>query len=280
MKVRKLIVLGGIACSLAFSYIGVVSPAVHARAETVVKADTGASYTSDTVEVKASSYLEDESAMSLFMQIAKESNNHVGRDVLSYDGRSKVIYFDNSVYQDMYLEQRKDFMEFALKMVNDSNINPKGKNKIYNFLTSQDNGSAKIMRNLKDDVSADIASAREWWEPFNGPVTTILGLVALAVFIGTGISFVLDIAYMVLPMVRTMIDNNTDGKLPKLVSAQAYFVTRDQDLMNKGHYMGSYFMKRAWVVMLLFIALGYLNSGFIFDIISRFMQVFSDAFAE
>ena len=51
-------------------------------------------------------------------------------------------------------------------------------------------------------------------------------------------------------------------------------------MMGKGKYMGSYFMKRIWVVALLFIALGYLNSGFIFDIISRFMQVFSDAFAE
>lgn len=274
MKIRKLIVLGGVICSLAFSCIGVVTPTVHVRAETQT------SFSSDTIKIKSSSYLGDESAMSLFMQVAKESNAHSGREVLSYDGKSKVIYFDNSVYQDMYLEERQDFMKFALKMVNDSKIDSKGKNKIYNFLTSQDNGSAKILRNLKDDVSADIASGREWWEPFNGPVTTILGLVALAVFIGTGISFVVDIAYMVLPMVRTMIDNNHNGKLPKLVSSQAYFVTRDQDMMGKGKYMGSYFMKRIWVVALLFIALGYLNSGFIFDIISRFMQVFSDAFAE
>lgn len=273
MKVRKLLVLGGITCSLAFSSIGVESPTVYARVETKT------SYKSDTVEVKSSSYLGDESAMSLFMQVARESNNHIGRQVLSYDGKSKVIYFDNDVYQDMYLDQRQEFMEFALRMVKNSKINSKGKNKIYNFLTSQDSGSAKILRNLKDDVSADIAGGREWWQPFNGPVTTILGIIALAIFIGTGISFVMDIAYMTLPMFRTMIDNNTDGKLPKLISSQAYFVTKDQDMMGRGEYMASYFKKRVWVVLLLFIALGYLNSGFIFDMISRFMQVFSDAFA-
>lgn len=273
MRVRNFFRLVVVIFSLMVVSLGVSSSSVYAEG-------TGASYQSESVEVKSSSYLEDGSAMSLFMQVAKESNNYIGRDVLSYDSKSKVIYFDNTVYQDLYLDEREDFMEHALRMVRDSKLDAKNKNKIYNFLTSQDGGSAKILRNLKNDVSADIAGARVWWQPFNGPVTTVLGIVALGVFIGVGISFVVDIAYLVLPVVRVTLDNRSEGRLPTFVSPQAYFVAQDSDLMGRGEYMASYFKKRVWVIILLFIALGYLNSGFIFEAISNFMQVFSDAFVE
>lgn len=274
-KLYKYLLLGGIILSLGGSGLpSIVNAEESSSSKAVI------TYQSDNQDVKSSAYLDDESAMSLFIQVAKQSNELVGRDVLSYNGVKKVIYFDNAVYQDMYLDQREEFMKHALSIVKNSKLNPKGKNKVYNFLTSQDSGSSKILRNLKEDVSADIAGGKEWYEPFNGPITTILGIVALSVFILTGISFVLDISYLVVPPIRRFIDDREGGTLPKLISSQAYFVVRDRDLMSTGGYMASYFKRRVWVVFLLFIALGYLNSGFIFEVIGNFMQVFSDAFME
>ena len=48
--------------------------------------------------------------------------------------------------------------------------------------------------------------------------------------------------------------------------------------MNKGTYMALYLKRRAWAVALVMIALGYLNSGLIFEVVGNFIQVFSDAF--
>ena len=89
---------------------------------------------------------------------------------------------------------------------------------------------------------------------------------------------VLDISYLVLPMVRKSFDSKPDGRLPKLVSSQAYFTAQEQDSMNKGTYMALYLKRRAWAVALVMIALGYLNSGLIFEVVGNFIQVFSDAF--
>lgn len=269
MKIRKLLLL----LTLLVTFAGTIS------SPSLVFAESGnVTFNRQEQEVKSSAYLSDETSMSFFMQLAKEANREVGREVLSYDGPKKVIYFDNGVYRDMYLDERTDFMKFALTMVRDSKINSKGKNKIYNFLTSQDSDSSKILRNLEKDVTADIASGKDWYEPFNGPITTILGLVALGVFILTGVSFVLDLAYLFLPPVRSSVDNHPDGKLPRVISPQAYYAARHQDSLGIPSYLWFYLTKRFVAVAILFIALGYLNSGMIFDLIGNFIQVFSDAF--
>ena len=114
--------------------------------------------------------------------------------------------------------------------------------------------------------------------PFNGPVTTVLGLIALGVFIGVGITIVLDIAYLTLPMVYKMVNNKPEGRIPKLISQQAYFVARQRDEEVVQNYMWSYLTKRSVAVALVMIALGYLSSGLIFEVVGNVVQVFSDAF--
>ena len=142
----------------------------------------------------------------------------------------------------------------------------------------QDGDASKILRNLEKDLTADIANGRDVYLPFSGTVTTILGLIALGVFIGVGISMVIDISYLTLPMVQKSFDEKPDKTLPKLVSSQAYFVARERESNEKGNYLYSYLKKRSVAVALVMISLGYLSSGLIFEAVGYVVQVFSDAF--
>lgn len=232
----------------------------------------------DEAEATASAYVDDPGAVAVFSQVANSSNEYIKAKVLSVDEGKRVIYFDNNVYRGLYVNQRKDFLQHALTQIKQSNLKPKSKNKLYNFLSLQDGDASKILRNLEKDLTADIANGREVYLPFSGTVTTILGLIALGVFIGVGISMVIDISYLTLPMVQKSIDERPDGKLPKLVSSQAYFAVREREANEGSNYMLSYLKKRSIAVALVMISLGYLSSGLIFEAVGYVVQVFSDAF--
>lgn len=274
MKLKKYIAISCLSLSLLGTYQVLASPQT-VLAETQTKQN---SFTGDNTDATASAYVDDPAAISLFSQVAKDSNQYANANILSVDVGKRVIYFDNNVYQGLYINQRKDFLKYALKSIKDSNLKPKSKNKLYNFLSLQDGDASKILRSLEKDLAADIASGREVYLPFNGPITTTLGLIALGVFIGVGLTIVLDIAYLTLPMVYKAIENNPEGRLPKFISQQAYFVAKQRDEGTVQNYMLSYLAKRSIAVGLVMIALGYLSSGLIFEVVGNIVQVFSEAF--
>lgn len=274
MKIRKYLAIASVGMSL----LGGIS---LASMPTQVYAKGSRIYITvkdDEAEATASAYVDDPGAVAVFSQVANSSNEYIKAKVLSVDEGKRVIYFDNNVYRGLYVNQRKDFLQHALTQIKQSNLKPKSKNKLYNFLSLQDGDASKILRNLEKDLTADIANGREVYLPFSGTVTTILGLIALGVFIGVGISMVLDISYLTLPMVQKYIDERPDGKLPKLVSSQAYFAVREREANEGSNYMLSYLKKRSIAVALVMISLGYLSSGLIFEAVGYVVQVFSEAF--
>ena len=268
MKIKKYLAIASVGMVL-LGGISLVSNPTQVYAE---ESRTKTTFKSDEVEAVASAYVDDPGAVAVFSQVANSSNEYIKAKVLSVDAGKRVIYFDNNV------NQRKDFLQHALKQIKQSNLKPKSKNKLYNFLSLQDGDASKILRNLEKDLTADIANGRDVYLPFSGTVTTVLGLIALGVFIGVGISMVIDIAYLTLPMVQKSIDERPDGKLPKLVSSQAYYVARERESNEKGNYLYSYLKKRSIAVALVMISLGYLSSGLIFEAVGYVVQVFSDAF--
>lgn len=274
MKIRKYLAIASVGMSL----LGGIS---LASMPTQVYAKGSRIYITvkdDEAEAIASAYVDDPGAVAVFSQVANSSNEYIKAKVLSVDEGKRVIYFDNNVYRGLYVNQRKDFLQHALTQIRQSNLKPKSKNKLYNFLSLQDGDASKILRNLEKDLTADIANGREVYLPFSGTVTTILGLIALGVFIGVGISMVIDISYLTLPMVQKSIDERPDGKLPKLVSSQAYFAVREREANEGTNYMLSYLKKRSIAVALVMISLGYLSSGLIFEAVGFVVQVFSEAF--
>lgn len=274
MKIRKYLAIASVGMSL-LGGISLASMPTQVYAE---GGRTGNTFKGEEVEATASAYVDDPGAVAVFSQVANSSNEYIKAKVLSVDVGKRVIYFDNNVYRGLYVNQRKDFLQHALRQIKQSNLKPKSKNKLYNFLSLQDGDVSKILRNLEKDLTADIASGRSVYLPFSGTVTTILGLIALGVFIGVGISMVIDISYLTLPMVQKSIDERPDGKLPKLVSSQAYFAVREREANEGSNYMLSYLKKRSIAVALVMISLGYLSSGLIFEAVGYVVQVFSEAF--
>ena len=274
MKIRKYLAIASVGMSL-LGGIPLASMPTQVYAE---EGRTSNTFKGDEVEATASAYVDDPGAVAVFSQVANSSNEYIKAKVLSVDAGKRVIYFDNNVYRGLYVNQRKDFLQHALTQIKQSNLKPKSKNKLYNFLSLQDGDASKILRNLEKDLTADIANGREVYLPFSGTVTTILGLIALGVFIGVGISMVIDISYLTLPMVQKSIDERPDGKLPKLVSSQAYFAVREREANVGSNYMLSYLKKRSIAVALVMISLGYLSSGLIFEAVGFVVQVFSEAF--
>ena len=274
MKIKKYLAIASVGMVL-LGGISLIGTPTQVYAE---EGRTNTTFKSDEVEAVASAYVDDSGAVAVFSQVANSSNEYIKAKVLSVDAGKRVIYFDNNVYRGLYVNQRKDFLQHALRQIKQSNLKPKSKNKLYNFLSLQDGDASKILRNLEKDLTADIANGRDVYLPFSGTVTTILGLIALGVFIGVGISMVIDISYLTLPMVQKSFDEKPDKTLPKLVSSQAYFVARERESNEKGNYLYSYLKKRSVAVALVMISLGYLSSSLIFEAVGYVVQVFSDAF--
>lgn len=268
------VVVGSLGLSFGSSIGSPVEGILPSFSPVVVQAEeTGYS----SVTVNSTAYINDAGALSVFSQIANTRNNEAGIEILDYDAGKQIVIFNTENYESLLLHERKEFMSNVLSDIKGSrSLNAKNKNKLYNFVSSQDSDTAKVLRNLERDVTADIASGNELYLPFQNPVTMVLGLVALGIFIGMGVSIVLDIAYLVLPMVRVSLDNS-EGIASRLVSPEAVSTARDVDGMGNGTYMLTYLKRRTWVVALVFIALGYLNSGWIVYVVGNFLQVISNA---
>lgn len=209
--------------------------------------------------------------------IATQINNKTDNTILSYSPETGVFTFDNTTYAVMQVTDKQEFMSDALGYIKQSSLPTKEKNKIYNFVADQDGTTSSAIRNLKVDSQADLATAASWYKPFSGIISTILGVLALAVFIFLGIGVVVDIAYMVIPPFRILISKEDDKK-PFMVSHEAYTSTREaEDNANTGKYssyMGLYLRRRIGVLILISLALLYLISGQIFDIIAFIVDAF------
>lgn len=224
-------------------------------------------------------HLDDVGAISTINQIASTYNTKYGYELLGYDANKKIIIFNKEIYYDMLIDERKNYITDVLQAIKDTNLKPKYKNKLYNFISRQDGDSAKLLRNFEKDINADLYSGSKWYEPFNGPINTLLGVVALGVFILLSFTFVLDIAYLVIPFFGAWFDSDSDGLKNKAISAEAYYAAKERDSGDKpATYMLSYFSKRFVSVFIVALCLGYLNSGVIITFIGDVMQSFSDAF--
>ena len=122
---------------------------------------------------------------------------------LSYDetkDRSTVVYINITVdmasYKTLGQSEKQKTMEIALKAVQDSNISRTNINKIYNGIADLDSSTSSLVRQLSNDVEADFADAYSMFKPFSGVVGTILGVLALSIFMLLALTIIIDLAYI------------------------------------------------------------------------------------
>lgn len=198
-------------------------------------------------------------------------------DFVTYSFSSNVanITINMTEYNKLGNKAKQDLMQVALDTTYNSNVSKTNRNKIYNALCKQDEPTSALVRQLSEDVNADFAGAYKYFKPFSGPLGVVLGLLTLAIFVILGLTLVIDIAFITLPFVQSLL-LNTDGKA-KFVSIEAVNAVKEQESKSGSEYvnpMGIYLKSKTKQYIAIFICILYLMSGKIFSLLARFMDYF------
>lgn len=204
-------------------------------------------------------------------------------DLMSFDGGDALdgiatgtLTLNFTVYTKLNQDKKTKVMNYALDSIKDSGISTVSSNKIYNFIQSQDVSTASLVRQLSNDVDADFADAYMFFKPFSGFVGFILGLFAIAIFTALTLMIIVDISYIVIPLIRDWLTpSDTNGK-PKFVSNEAWYAVKEVDSASNKHknVLFIYFKKKSTQFAILSICLLYLLSGEIYILIGNLMDMF------
>lgn len=207
--------------------------------------------------------------------ICTNANSKVGSLILSYTPDDGLVSFSNKGYKKLSSDKKEIFMEYALLYAKESGLTANVKNKLYNFIAEQDGTTAAAIKYLSTDTSADFVTAGAWLKPFTGVIGTILGILCLLIFLFLTMSVVVDIAYLVLPGFQMLCERGEDHRKPFVISREAYTALRDcERSVEYRSVMSIYFKRRVGTVIMIAVALLYLISGQIYDLMSWFMDSF------
>jgi len=212
--------------------------------------------------------------------MAGQINKSSGANILKYSTSTGILSFNSKLYSDFTTVEKREYMSDTLGYVKRSKLNDRVKNKMFNFVADQDTTSSAAIRNLKVDAQTDLASAAAILQPFTGTISIVLGLISILVVMLLGIGTVLDIAYIALPMARTFYSKDDNVK-PMLLSQEAYASVVDgENSIGTGSYtsaIGLYIRRRVIVLICVGLAILYLVTGQIFDIIGFFVDMMAPA---
>lgn len=200
--------------------------------------------------------------------------------VLSYRSDTGLVYFSNSTYNDYSSSLKEDFMTDVLFYIRNCGLDAVNRNKLYSFIEDQDGATAAAVKFLGTDTSADLVTATNWLRPFSGGISTFLGVMAVLIFLFLGISSVMDIAYLVIPVFSAFLDRNNDNKKPFLISNEAWKAKRESEsAMSYESPLSIYLKYRFVLILVVGVSLLYLISGQIYDLMSWFITSFGRMFS-
>ena len=208
--------------------------------------------------------------------VCAQANATVGEDILVYTGDDGVLTFSNKLYSDLDMEEKREFMRVALAATKETSLGVQQQNRLYNFIYEQDNAVSAAVRYLQSDTSADFVAAKEWFRPFSSPLSTVMGVLCLLIFIFMGFSIIFDIAYLALPFFQGLLERGEERKRPIGVSREAWAANREVETDERHRGVFSIYLgKRIPAIILMSLCLGYVISGYIYDIIIYFIDAFS-----
>lgn len=208
--------------------------------------------------------------------VCAQANATVGEDILVYTGDDGVLTFSNKLYSDLDMEEKREFMRVALAATKETSLGVQQQNRLYNFIYGQDNAVSAAVRYLQSDTSADFVAAKEWFRPFSSPLSTVMGVLCLLIFIFMGFSIIFDIAYLALPFFQGLLERGEERKRPIGVSREAWAANREVETDERHRGVFSIYLgKRIPALILMSLCLGYVISGYIYDIVIYFIDAFS-----
>lgn len=208
--------------------------------------------------------------------ICAQANAVVGTDILVYSGSDGVLTFSNKEYSELEMQEKRDFMQTALAATKESSLGVQQQNKVYNFIAEQDNATSAAVKYLQSDASADFVAAKAWFRPFSGPVSTIMGVLCLVIFVMIAVSMLFDCAYLALPAFQALLEHGDEHKRPFGVSREAWHANKEVETDERHrNVMSIYAGKRIPVIIIMCLCLGYVISGTIYDIVVFCIDAFS-----
>lgn len=208
--------------------------------------------------------------------ICNSANEVADAEILVYTSNDGLLSFSNKNFSELPMNTRREFMEVALLTTKESGLSGQVKSKVYNFIAEQDSTSSAAVKLLRSDASTDFVSAAKYFKPFGSIAGFLLGLLSLFIFLFLGLSIVVDCAYLTLPLFKIILKE--EKHRPKFISREAYSAAKESEDSIGGEYKNSmplYFRRRIPTIILMSIALGYLISSQIYDVIAFFIDSFS-----
>lgn len=214
--------------------------------------------------------------------IGDVGNGIPAEDFLIYDSSSTSdivnIKINISSYKKLKQNEKQGVMQSALDGIYNSRISRTNKNKIYNELCALDTSTSSLVRQLSDDVNADFNGAYKYFKPFSGPLGIVLGLFSLVLFALLAMTIVVDIAFMTIPFIQTLLMGDSGDKT-KFVSLEAVSAVKESaSKIGTSEYRSpiNYYMKtKTKQLVAISICLLYLVSGQIYNVLAQIIDYFS-----
>lgn len=219
----------------------------------------------------------------LILTSASDINASAGFTFITVSASTQVgntsscnVSLDMTTYKNYEQSVKTSIMESALTTISNSSMSTMSRNKLYNFIESQDESTASLVRQLSNDVNADFAEAYMMFKPFSGVVGTILGVFAIAIFITLTMMILVDLSYIVIPMIRDFLTPSSANAKPKFVSNEAWYAVKEVDGANdtQKNVLLIYLKKKTMQFVALSICILYLLSGEIYILIGNLMDMF------
>lgn len=224
---------------------------------------------------------DDEATSALMESITRTVNSSVGGKYFLVYSKDGLLSFSSSIYRALEKDDQRKLMRFTLKTVKESQLPSKVKTKVTTFISDQDRLVADSIQALNSDTSSELSAGYVWFLPFASPASTVLGFLAIVIFVFLTVSIVIDTAYLTVGIFRQFLESG-EGK-PKFVSGEAWDTAREVDnSLQSGtykDYLLVYFRKRIGIFILTSIVLAYLISGQIYSIFTTLLEVFEEIFS-
>lgn len=207
--------------------------------------------------------------MSLNNELRSDKRLDVDYDILTYNYGNGQISFDVQDYDKSPLTQRRIIMKTLLSGIANSNMAPLQKTKFYNFVEDRDSEVSRTLTYLQANTSNTLQRGEAFFSPAAHFIGTVVGIVVYAIAILMSLSIAFDMAYMVTPPIRSLLDRTASGKGPWGISTEAITAIRQSEQSgasgNWKGYMPFYLKTRGLNLMVIACILVLITTGGVWE---------------
>lgn len=185
-----------------------------------------------------------------------------------------ILDINEEIYGSLKQTEKKQFLSICLEETQESDISNVNKTKVYNFFVNSDSKISGLIVNMSEDIRVDIPGAKNILKPTENPISIILGLVTIIIFVALGLSIVMDVGYITIPAMQLLIQSKKDpiNIRPIIISLEAWDAVKVAEI-SKRAALGIYFRNKVGQLIVLGICILYLVSGNIYSLVAYIIDM-------